>query len=501
MPTFFDSTADAAEASEALRGWLTRAGPFDQPAQMYGVIGDLSSGMRSLRQVLDQIADVHERKAAHAFNDDGKPRGRSAGRARCCGGVAPGGEPRRPGLRPARGRVHRGGADRWHPDPAVEEAAPSRWVNVVFLQGDEADRPLRILGELGHVDAVDYLAQWDYGDETTQAALENGYVYDEPGEGTNDRVMISGDYALVVNPHVGYVSLLRRYTEPEAEPRTPAGRARSGTGRAGAAGVVLVAGRPGSGPICRRRSGMGRGSSRPRSRRSSRRGGWCGDRGSRSGCTPPSWWHRRRNGASSASSAAKPKPASTPSSEGPRSPQRRRRPRGAGRARATIYLPKAGEPGAARLRTPGRFHLTRHQDTSATLAGAYPFVAEGGLGADGVFVGQDLYSGGSFVYDPWVLYARGIITAPNVVLAGIVGSGKSSLAKSLYTRSLPFGRRVYVPGDPKGEHTAVANAVGGGPSSSGHGLNTRLNPLDEGHRPSGLSDEQWASTVAARGVT
>jgi hypothetical protein len=159
---------------------------------------------------------------------------------------------------------------------------------------------------------------------------------------------------------------------------------------------------------------------------------------------------------------------------------------------------RAGEPGAAQLRTPGRFHLTRHQDTSATLAGAYPFVAEGGLGADGVFVGQDLYSGGSFVYDPWVLYARGIITAPNVVLAGIVGSGKSSLAKSLYTRSLPFGRRVYVPGDPKGEHTAVANAVGGRAIVLGHGLNTRLNPLDEGHRPSGLSDEQWASTVAAR---
>lgn len=166
--------------------------------------------------------------------------------------------------------------------------------------------------------------------------------------------------------------------------------------------------------------------------------------------------------------------------------------------RATTYLPAAGEPGVAALRTPGRFRLPRHQDTSATLAGAYPFVAEGGLGADGVFVGQDLYSGGSFVYDPWVLYARGIITAPNVVLAGIVGSGKSSLAKSLYTRSLPFGRRVYVPGDPKGEHTAVANAVGGRAIVLGHGLNTRLNPLDEGHRPTGLSDREWAITVASR---
>ncbi|MEI2672354.1 MAG: hypothetical protein V9G13_14860 [Marmoricola sp.] len=121
--------------------------------------------------------------------------------------------------------------------------------------------------------------------------------------------------------------------------------------------------------------------------------------------------------------------------------------------KATVLLPKAGEPGTAALRTPGRLRLPRHQDTSATLAGAYPFLAEGGLGSDGVFVGQDLYSGSSFVYDPWVLYARGLITAPNLVLAGIVGSGKSSLAKSLYTRSIPFGRRVYVPGDPKGEHT------------------------------------------------
>lgn len=166
--------------------------------------------------------------------------------------------------------------------------------------------------------------------------------------------------------------------------------------------------------------------------------------------------------------------------------------------RAITYLPTAGEPGLAQLRSPGKFRLPRHQDTSATLAGAYPFLAEGGLGPDGVFVGQDLYSGGSFVYDPWVLYARGLITAPNLVLAGIVGSGKSSLAKSLYTRSLPFGRRVYVPGDPKGEHTAVAKAVGGKAIVLGHGLSARLNPLDEGYRPGGMSEESWSATVSAR---
>lgn len=166
--------------------------------------------------------------------------------------------------------------------------------------------------------------------------------------------------------------------------------------------------------------------------------------------------------------------------------------------RATRYLPKAGEPGPAASRSPGRFHLPRHQDTSAVLAGQYPFLAEGGLGSNGVFVGADLYSGGSFVYDPWQLYKEGVITAPNVIVAGIVGSGKSSLAKSLYTRSLPFGRRVYIPCDPKGEHTPVAEAVGGRAIILGHGLTTRLNPLDEGQRPTGLSDAAWASTVASR---
>ena len=167
-------------------------------------------------------------------------------------------------------------------------------------------------------------------------------------------------------------------------------------------------------------------------------------------------------------------------------------------ARSGAYLSAAGESGAAQLRMPGRLRLPKHQDTSATLSGHYPFLAEAGLGSAGVFVGQDLYSGGSFVYDPWVLYQRGMITAPNIVLAGIVGSGKSSLAKSLYTRSLPFGRRVYVPGDPKGEHTAVAEAVGGKAIVLGHGLRNRLNPLDEGHRAASASDAEWSAQLASR---
>ncbi|MGO1407975.1 MAG: ATP-binding protein [Brachybacterium sp.] len=167
-------------------------------------------------------------------------------------------------------------------------------------------------------------------------------------------------------------------------------------------------------------------------------------------------------------------------------------------ARATNYLPRAGEPGPSALRSWRKFKVATHQDTSAALAGAYPFLAEGGLGSEGVFVGQDLYSSASFVFDPWTLYQRGLITAPNAVLAGIVGSGKSALAKSLYTRSIAFGRRVYVVADPKGEHTSVSEAVGGRAIRLGHGLPARLNPLDAGYRASGLSDAEWHTQVSSR---
>lgn len=71
MPTFFDSIADAAEASEALRGLAHASRGFDEPAQMYGVIGELSAAMRSLRQVLDQLAVAHERETGRAFDDAG----------------------------------------------------------------------------------------------------------------------------------------------------------------------------------------------------------------------------------------------------------------------------------------------------------------------------------------------------------------------------------------------------------------------------------------------
>ncbi|NMM34361.1 MAG: ATP-binding protein [Phycicoccus sp.] len=162
------------------------------------------------------------------------------------------------------------------------------------------------------------------------------------------------------------------------------------------------------------------------------------------------------------------------------------------------YLPAGGEPGPAALRSYRRFRVQQHRATSEVLAGAYPFLAEAGLGSEGTFIGQDAWSGGGFCFDPWVLYQRGIITNPNCLLAGVVGKGKSFLAKSLATRSMAFGRRVYVPGDPKGEWTVVAKAVGGVAIELGAGSGNRLNPLDEGPRPRDRKDADWSAIVGNR---
>jgi len=163
----------------------------------------------------------------------------------------------------------------------------------------------------------------------------------------------------------------------------------------------------------------------------------------------------------------------------------------AAEAKAACYLPRRGEAGPAALRSYRALKLQAHRATSDVLAGAYPFLAEAGLGSEGVLVGHDSWSGAAFCFDPWVLYEHGVLTNPNVLLAGIIGRGKSALAKSLAARSIAFGRKVYVPGDPKGEWTVVSEAVGGAAIELGGGLVARLNPLDEGPRPPSLSDAQW----------
>lgn len=348
MPTFHDPLADAAEASEALRGLAHASRVFDDPVDTYRVFGDLVSGVRSLRQVLDQLASTHLNLRDRAFDDnadhvagaasalaaadelhqagtlldqaydhlnaayshsgriawypapvvdrdaarerlaarlDGDPAtvtvqagtltlavwpdapvgvhqryayritdtttgqtvgGRdlftgagtpvepdrairdlatflsAAGEARQYALDHPGSTPEREGLFPARvAEAARANSDaladlaEHGPARPGEGAVSQRWISVVFLQGEEADAVLNVIDRDGTDAAIEHLARWDYGQETTDAALENGYVYDtEPPASGTDRTVTAAGYAVTYNHALGHVGLYRQLDTP-----------------------------------------------------------------------------------------------------------------------------------------------------------------------------------------------------------------------------------------------------------------------------------------------
>jgi type IV secretory pathway VirB4 component len=133
-----------------------------------------------------------------------------------------------------------------------------------------------------------------------------------------------------------------------------------------------------------------------------------------------------------------------------------------------------------------------HRCTTRHAQAVYPFIAAGGLGGRGVFIGRD-WTGGAFCYDPWVLYGDGVLDDPNVVVLGKLGQGKSSLVKTLLWRMLLFGRRAFVL-DVKREYGPLCTAVGVDPISLTPGGGVRLNPLAS--RP-----EEHAQLEVLRAVT
>ncbi len=127
--------------------------------------------------------------------------------------------------------------------------------------------------------------------------------------------------------------------------------------------------------------------------------------------------------------------------------------------------------------------LPRHRATTAQVCSAYPFQAEAGLGPRGVYLGTDVLSGGAgFAYDPFEGYATGLVTNPNMLVAGEPGTGKSAAVKCLLHRSVGvFGRWAAI-ADPKGEYGALAEALGLSVIKLHPGGSARINPLDPGPR-------------------
>lgn len=129
--------------------------------------------------------------------------------------------------------------------------------------------------------------------------------------------------------------------------------------------------------------------------------------------------------------------------------------------------------------------VPRHRGTTAHVCALYPFHADAGLGAGGIYLGDDISAGGAaWHFDPFQLYTDGVLTSPNILVLGMVGSGKSSAVKTMLYRSIGL---LSSPGrtprwcailDPKGEYEPLAEALGLRHLQLRPGGNTRLNPLD-----------------------
>lgn len=126
--------------------------------------------------------------------------------------------------------------------------------------------------------------------------------------------------------------------------------------------------------------------------------------------------------------------------------------------------------------------------SAGAMEAAYPFQVASRASSratQGLAIGPSP-TGGTWTWDPWVLYQQGRLSNPNVLIIGDVGSGKSSLAKTLVWRGLEFGRGAHII-DPKGEYGPLAAAAGVEPVRLTPGGSTVLNPLDPGAAGASLS--------------
>lgn len=209
MPTFYDPGADAGEASEALRGLAHASRNFEHPGDLYGVLSDLLYGVRSMRQVLDQLARAHIDHRPLAFDDYGdheigsKAALAAADELHQAATLIDQVEERLDAAHAASGRVA------WRDEPAEQLVPVQRWISVCFLQGEDADEVLRVIDDDGVDSALNFLKNWDYGDETTNSALENGYVYDLPPTGPLEQEVRNGNYDMTYSHSFGHVGLYR----------------------------------------------------------------------------------------------------------------------------------------------------------------------------------------------------------------------------------------------------------------------------------------------------
>lgn len=95
-----------------------------------------------------------------------------------------------------------------------------------------------------------------------------------------------------------------------------------------------------------------------------------------------------------------------------------------------------------------------HWVVSDDLIGLRLPAHDAGTGLVGPPMGRSVH-GFDFAFDPFDAYRANLVSNPNMIVAGSIGAGKSTIVKMLLDRGLRRGRRVVVI-DPKGEYGSLA---------------------------------------------
>jgi type IV secretory pathway VirB4 component len=106
-----------------------------------------------------------------------------------------------------------------------------------------------------------------------------------------------------------------------------------------------------------------------------------------------------------------------------------------------------------------------HWATTSDLVSLRLPAHDAGTGLPGEPLGETQY-GSSFALDVFDAYGAGLVSNPNVIVAGSIGAGKSTIVKMQIERALRRGRRAVVI-DPKGEYRELAVRHGAVPVALG----------------------------------
>lgn len=130
-----------------------------------------------------------------------------------------------------------------------------------------------------------------------------------------------------------------------------------------------------------------------------------------------------------------------------------------------------------------------YQGTSTQVCGLYPFAVSSGAVPVGVPIGRHMHTAEPVGLDPSEWLREGLVSNTGMWIMGQPGIGKSTIVKRLMTGLVAFGFAAVVPGDIKGEYSALVEHLGGRVWRIGRGLHA-LNPLDAGPLRAALAQTQ-----------